>query len=564
MVLPTPEATPAEDVADPSRVVLKFTEGNYIRLIEGELTTRGVDLSGFYHTMEQVNHYELQRLFSRPPEALDAERDRGQRATGRELADLNLYYLITLPENEDPFITAVLCDALNLLDVVEIAYPVPPAMDPINCIDITPPTPSWVSSQDYREPAPVGIDAEAAWDLHPDAHGIKDYWMVDVEQGWNLDHEDLDIDLEDVLNEPYDYEKRDHGTAVLGEMGGCDVNGEFGMTGLVPGAQMKMVDWNLEPTIADAFDIAASHLAPGELYLIEIQTSVQGRLVPMEYYQAEFDAISAHTARGVLVVEAAGNGTQDLDDPFFDGRFDRNQRDSGAIMVGAGTPSTHSPEWFTNYGSRIDCQGYGSNVYTTGYGDLWDNGGVDQEYTSSFSGTSSASPIVSGAAAITQLLSRSLEGRTLTPLEVRDLLSTYGTPQGDPQWKHIGPLPDLADIAQNLPETLGWRLELSTNTPVLSPGEMLSVRGTLTNLSSSEATVEVWTHALLTNGMQYPPGGELVGPVALTFDAGESMSVTVHHMVPLITPAGKYIYQGFAGTYNTEILSLGHVHIEVL
>jgi subtilisin family serine protease len=409
----------------------------------------------------------------------------------------------------------------------------------------------------------VGIDVQAGWDLHPDARGLPDYWIVDVEQGWNVDHEDLDVDFEDVLNGPYDGEKRDHGTSVLGELGACDTDTDYGMIGIVPGTQMKMVDWNLEPTIAEAFDIAASHLAPGEIYLIEIQTTVGTRIVPMEYYQAEFDAISAHTARGVVVVEAGANGTQDLDDPFFEGRFDRNQRDSGAILVGAGTPTTHSPEWFTNYGSRIDCQGYGSSVWTLGYGDLWSSG-IDQYYTDTFSGTSSASPIVTGAAAITQLLSRALNGRTLTSIEIRDLLSTYGTPQGEPLSKHIGPLPDLAEITLHLPKTFGWRVKLTTDTPEVSPGGTLSITGRLTNLGPATASVDVWTNVLLTSGAVFPPSGELVGPASITLGPGETRIVTLEHPVPIRAPAGPYIYQAFAGSHDTEVLSLGHVHFEIL
>jgi subtilisin family serine protease len=557
-----PEFTNPSDVSKPETIILKFTEYTGIRLHQGTLLGADVSLDSFYAAMRKEENYGIRRLFSRPEEILDTERAAGQRATGRELADLNLYYLLILPSNSDPVRTARLCDRLNGLEIVEIAYPVPSGGDPENCIDLPPATPLWVSSQDYREAAPVGIDIEAAWNYHPDAHGIGDFWIVDIEQGWNLDHEDLDIDLEDVLNSPYDYEKRDHGTAVIGEIGACDTDTDFGMTGLIPGAQMKMVDWNLESTFAEAFDIAASHLAPGEIYLIEIQTFAGSRIVPMEYYQAEFDAIAAHTARGIVVVEAGANGSEDLDDPFYEGKFDRNIRDSGAILVGAGTPADHSPEWFTNYGSRIDCQGYGSGVYSTGYGYLWSSGGIDQYYTDEFSGTSSASPIVVGAAAATQLLSRGVNGRTLTPFEIRDLISAYGTPQGPPYEKHIGVLPDMAEIIQYLPATLGWRVRLSTTTPLVSPGDTFTVECNLTNLGESQATVQVWSHILLTDGSTYPFKGELAGPRSLTVNAGATKTFSLHHKVPKAAPQGKYIYRGFAGTHDQNVKSMGHVHFE--
>jgi subtilisin family serine protease len=562
MVPAKPARTALEDVGDPARIVLKFGEGTRVREVDGELFSPSVDLGELGRVLRPVARYRLRRLFRRPVEILDAERAAGERSTGRALADLNLYYLLTLPDNRHAALNAAVCDALNTLDFVEIAYPVPPAYDPVNCVDLTPTTPSFVASQDYREAAPTGIDVQAGWDAHPAARGIKDFWIVDVEQGWNVDHEDIDIDFEDVLNGPYDGEKRDHGTAVLGEINACDTGTDYGMIGIVPRAQIKMVDWNLEPTFAEAFDIAASHLAPGEIYLIEIQTSVGGRLVPMEYYQAEFDAIAAHTARGIVVVEAGGNGGEDLDDPFYGGRFDRDIRDSGAILVGAGTPVAHSPEWFTNYGSRVDCQGYGSNVRTTGYGDLWSSG-IDQYYTDTFSGTSSASPIVTGAAAIVQLLSGALNGRTLTSMQIRDLLSTWGTPQGEPSSKHIGPLPDLAQIVTHLPKTLGWRVTLATDTPRVAAGGTLTIQAELTNLGPDAASVDVWTHVLLTSGAVFPTAGELVGPVTVTLDAGEAVSFTLNHPVPAGAAAGAYIYQAFAGTYDTDVKSLGHVHFEI-
>ena len=558
-----PARTDPQSVADPTIVVLKFTEGAGIRLRDGRLAGPGIDAESFYGIMKREDRHEIRRLFSRPEEILDAERALGQRATGRELADRNLYYILILGGNTDPSHTARLCDRLNGIELVEIAYPVPHAADPENCIDLSPTTPLWVGYQDYREPAPVGIDIEAAWNLHPDAHGIADYWMVDVEQGWNLDHEDLDIDLEDVLNGPYDYEKRDHGTAVLGEMGACDTESDYGMTGLVAGAQMKMVDWNLEPTFAEAFDIAASHLAPGELYLIEIQTFAEGRTVPMEYYQAEFDAIAAHTALGIIVVEAGANGSENLDDPFYDGKFDREVRDSGAILVGAGTPDQHSPEWFTNYGSRIDCQGYGSGVYTTGYGYLWSGGEIDQYYYDEFSGTSSASPIVCGAAAATQLLSRALNGRTLTPLEVRDLLSLYGTPQGPPLEQHIGVLPDMEEIIQHLPPGYGWRLRLSSSTQTAAPGDTFDVTCEITNLGGSPPTIQLWSHILLTDGSTFPSGRELAGPATISVGEGSTRSITLYHTVPEFAPPGKYIYMGYAGFHDSDVKSIWHIHFEI-
>ena len=84
----------------------------------------------------------------------------------------------------------------------------------------------------------------------------------------------------------------------------------------------------------------------------------------------------------------------------------------GAIVVGAGAPPPgthgrdHGPDRsrldFSNWGALIDAQGWGREVTTCGYGDLQGGTNEDLWYTDTFSGTSSASPIVTGAIACVQ------------------------------------------------------------------------------------------------------------------------------------------------------------------
>ncbi len=479
----------------------------------------------------------------------------------RALADLNNYYLLRLDTN-DPQEAGRLCDMLNASKIVEIAYVPAQAADPDpqsgECTDIPPVTPHWESSQNYRAAAPSGIDVAAAWAAGVRGRGDPDYWVVDVEQGWNVEHEDLDVNIDDVLNGPYNNEKRNHGTAVLGEIGACD-NG-FGMTGIVPDAQMKMVDWNLEPNLATAFDVATSHLAAGEIYLIEIQIFGPFDFLPVEWEQANFDAIQLHTSLGIVVVEAAGNGGEDLDDQSRYGQlFDRNFRDSGAIMVGAGASLNHGPLSFTNYGSRVDCQGYGHNVYTTGYGVLF-GPDVDQYYTGGFNGTSSASPIVTGAAAATVLLQHELTGRNLTPAEVRALLSTFGTPQGPPTSDHIGVLPDLAQIINNLLPGLGKIADLDAASRMALAGSTFDMTGSVTNTLATTDNVDVWAE-VIEAGENRPPTGTLIfGPVKLPLGTNETMDQPFTHT---FGTTGHHIVTFYAGVFPIAVVSRAHIHVMV-
>src|SRR5262249_33446305 len=129
--------------------------------------------------------------------------------------------------------------------------------------------------------------------------------------------------------------------------------------------------------IANAINVARLQTTPGDVILIEQQAPVCGLTDygPVEWYQSAYDAIKTSTAAGRIVVEAAGNGSVNLDRASCHNLFKRTVLDSGAIMVGAGAPPAYSQTdrarlYFSTYGSRVDLQGWGFSVATTGYGDL--------------------------------------------------------------------------------------------------------------------------------------------------------------------------------------------------
>jgi hypothetical protein len=91
-------------------------------------------------------------------------------------------------------------------------------------------------SQGYLDAAPAGIDARWVW-----AAGASDgagVGLVDLEQGWALDHEDLAaaaVTIVSGMNRAY----HGHGAAVLGEIVGVD--NATGGIGIAPGATARVV-----------------------------------------------------------------------------------------------------------------------------------------------------------------------------------------------------------------------------------------------------------------------------------------------------------------------------------
>lgn len=413
--------------------------------------TLGRDLAQINTLLSTLRPLQLRVRPTFDPAASMAEpalRD-AEKSLGRELADVGLYHALSMPCAAPEDLERVV-RALQEHDAVEVAYATPLPYLPQ---DLAPTTPMF-GGQGYLGAAPLGIDALFAHALPGGSgEGVR---IVDVEFAWRLDHEDLPpMFLRDIGLNPEVYSAADHGLAVLGVL--CAQRNGYGFTGVAPGALVGVCTWLTVSAYAGAVERAAMHLRRGDILVVEVHVPgptstvddvLQNRqtgFVPMEHVPAAYDAIERATARGVVVVSAAGNGSQDLDAPMYEGRYDRARRDSGAIMVGAGTAGGRVPSWFTNYGARVDVHGWGDAVSTLGYGDVTVPGAEQdkrQWYTARFGGTSSATPIVAGAAALIQGLLMRAGREPLGAAEMRRRLRDTGTPQS-PDARQIGPLPNL-------------------------------------------------------------------------------------------------------------------------
>ena len=429
----TPQTTQfTEDHVD-GMLVLKFAHGTNARLVDGRFQPEVPAIVAVEAQLDALGATR-RRIWLQSDDELVEWRLSGEARSQRPLHDLTQFFHILLPAGTS---VAAACDALNRHDVVELAYPLGTGGDPLGPALGT--TPDFENLQDYRLPAPTGIDAIYG-NSFPGGVGSGTI-IADCETGWTDDHEDL------INKAPGNYVGLpptnypwDHGTAVLGELVGED-NG-FGVKGICHGAEVRMSSHQgSSANFATAIQAAVDAVDVGDAVVIEIQCAAGPPSPhPCEYEAAIFAVVETATANGIHVYAAAGNGNNDLDSAAYGGLFNKLVRDSGSVMVGASDGGTLNKASFSNYGSRLDAHGWGRDVVTAGYGTL-QSGPVTEEYTDSFNGTSSATPIVTGAGVILNSIHEAVNGSPLDPFVLRDRLTQTGTPQGT--GGQIGPRPDL-------------------------------------------------------------------------------------------------------------------------
>lgn len=310
-----------------------------------------------------------------------------------------------------------------------------------------------------------GINIDWAWKQGYKGQGVH---IADVEMAWDLEHDDLkyksigyhnpsgiEVDLSSAVQ---------HGTNVLGILFAED--NDWGMTGLAVESSGSV--WNMfGETVLNkpgmTIRAAADSLEAGDILQLELSTSLneQSGPGPAEIRKENWEAIQYAVDKGIVVLAAAGNGGENLDASKYDEY--RSWGDNGSILVGAGLVNQErSP--ISTYGSKVHVQAWGDTVVATtgtyewqGVNKIEGHHGVTlgsndhQAFSYQFSGTSSALPIVAGAAAIIQSYAKAELGKPLSSREMRELLISTGVVQDTLNITgHIGPIPDVEAAIKSL------------------------------------------------------------------------------------------------------------------
>jgi subtilisin family serine protease len=265
------------------------------------------------------------------------------------------------------------------------------------------------------------IRAEAAWDITTGSAGVV---IAVIDSGADLDHPDLAANILFRGSEDWDFadpgdsvpeDTAGHGTSCAGIVAAVTNNGQ-GVAGIAHDCQIMPLRIDLASGMnqnrADAINYAASRV--GDFDGLVLSNSW---LMSSGSYTAVYNAITAAKTAGCVVCFASGNSNASAVAVPSDS--------ASCICVGAASPCDERKSltscdgenfWGSQYGPELDVCAPGVLIHTTALG-----GG----YTTTFNGTSSATPHVAAVAALVLSVNPAL-----TPGEVESILESSARDMG--------------------------------------------------------------------------------------------------------------------------------------
>ncbi len=278
------------------------------------------------------------------------------------------------------------------------------------------PTPDFEPHQAYLdEPGPrwQGLNVRRAWAGGVTGRGARIHFS---DGGLFPEHEDLrnNPNLKIVSLEPNHDPK--HGTASVGLM--LAVRNGIGATGISHDSELYLYNNRAMNAQGDyqALKDLLRNVEPGDIVGINRQTAnpaVLTTMLPSLHDRAWWAVMHQLTQRGAVVVNAAANGSSktlvqertqanqgvDLGNwPYFN-----DHGDAGVILIGACQSFDGKPHAYSNHNYLYRMlNAWGDSVVTLSRGDLQDLPGENRDYSEDYAGTSSATPMVTGALSLIQ------------------------------------------------------------------------------------------------------------------------------------------------------------------
>lgn len=278
------------------------------------------------------------------------------------------------------------------------------------------PTPDFEPRQTYLdEPGPrwQGLNIRKAWAGQVTGKGARIHF---TDGGLFPEHEDLRDNprLKIVSLKPNHDPK--HGTASVGVM--LATRNGIGATGISHDSELYLYN-NRSMDAQGNYQVLKDLLLtvePGDIVGVNRQTAhleVLSTMLPSLHDKAWWIVMQELTQRGAVVVNAAANGSSKTSEqqgtqanqgvdlghwPYFD-----DHGDAGVILIGACQSFDGKPHVYSNAKYRYRMlNAWGDSVVTLSRGDLQDLPGDDRDYSQNYAGTSSATPMVTGALSLIQ------------------------------------------------------------------------------------------------------------------------------------------------------------------
>lgn len=382
------------------------------------------------------------------------------------------------------------------------------------------------------------INAIRAWDI---ATGSRNQIIVAViDTGIDYTHPDLapnmwvneaelngqpgvDDDNDGVVDDIYGYNSIDgsgdpmddffHGTHCAGIIGAVGNNG-LGVSG---------VCWNVKLMAVKFLDSSGSGLTSNAIKCIQYAVNKGANVLSNSwaggpYDQALKDAIDAAGAQGVLFVAAAGNSAGNNDNtPAYPATYDCNN-----IISVLSTDHNDAMSYFSCYGlTTVDIGAPGSNILSTfpTYQTTAMKSDGFPTYYATISGTSMATPHVSGACALVWS-----QNPLLSATDVKNIIMTS-----------VDPIPSLSDKCVS-----GGRLNIYKALQKVEVGAYLSLDSNSYNCQDQ----------ILIRLVDAQLSGQLTQDVVVTTDGDDSETLTLQTTDPN-SPSGT-----FTGTITTDNASV--------
>jgi flagellar hook assembly protein FlgD len=311
----------------------------------------------------------------------------------KELSDFDNFTLVSVAKGKDLKLTAEKILKYKHVEYVEPNYQIE--------ANFTPGDPSY-SKQWYLKK----IQMPKAWDTTKGASNIT---VAVIDAGVQTNHPELKgkiVSPYDVTTGRTSVSTDNHGTHVAGVIA-ATIN-KTGISGIAPNVKIMPVDvFNGDG--ANIYDVAE-----GIMYAVDHKADILNLSLGSYYYSYPLEyAVRYAQSKGVVVVAAAGN--DDTSEYTYPAALP-------SVLGVSATDSQDRITQFSNYGDHIDFAAPGMDIYSTVSGSKYAN----------MSGTSMASPIVSGVSAL--ILSKN---PFLSPSQVGNILIKSSTDLGNKGWDYL-------------------------------------------------------------------------------------------------------------------------------